>query len=112
MVLYIACFRVSFCAGFNFYVSRFNQVEVAEWPPFGKELLIRLTVCSLYIMFKYNFGYFPFWFRGQDFDSNCTTFWSLLTFLFYMVSCSVYSNINHFKRIARVWHLFVVWVIL
>ena len=29
----------------------------------GKELLIRLTFCSLRIMSICNFGYFPFWLR-------------------------------------------------
>ena len=27
----------------------FGSVWVAEWPPSGKELLIRLIICSLYI---------------------------------------------------------------
>ena len=31
----------------------FSSVKVAEWPPFGTELLIRLTECSLcfYLLF-------------------------------------------------------------
>ena len=28
--------------------SGFSSVCVAEWPPFGKELLTRLIICSLY----------------------------------------------------------------
>ena len=32
-------------------------VAVAEWPPFGKELLTRLTACSLYIMYFFKFTY-------------------------------------------------------
>ena len=28
----------------------FSSVWVAEWPPFGKEQLIRLTICSLCIL--------------------------------------------------------------
>ena len=27
-----------------------SSVYVAEWPPFGKELLTRLTICSLCIL--------------------------------------------------------------
>ena len=27
----------------------FSKVYVTEWPPFGQELLIRLTICSLAI---------------------------------------------------------------
>ena len=39
-----------------------GSVLVAELPPFGKELLTRLTVCSLYILTISYFSYFPFWF--------------------------------------------------
>ena len=35
---------------------------VAEWPPFGKELLTRLTVCSLCILTFCDFSDFRFWF--------------------------------------------------
>ena len=28
----------------------FSSVSVAEWPPFGKQLLTRLTICSLCIL--------------------------------------------------------------
>ena len=40
----------------------FNLVWVAEWPSFGKELLTRLTICSLCILTMCDFSYFPFWF--------------------------------------------------
>ena len=40
----------------------FSSVWVAEWPPFGKEQLIRLTICSLCIFNISYFSYFPFWF--------------------------------------------------
>ena len=42
----------------------FSSVYVAEWPPFGKELLTRLTICSLCIMSICNLSYFPFSFEG------------------------------------------------
>ena len=38
----------------------FSKVWVAEWPPFGKNLLTRLTTCSLCIPTICNFNYFPF----------------------------------------------------
>ena len=38
----------------------FSKVKVAECPPFGKELLFRLSACSPCIMPICNFGYFPF----------------------------------------------------
>ena len=38
----------------------FSSVLVAEWPYFGKELLPRLTICSLLTLC--NFDYFPLWF--------------------------------------------------
>ena len=43
----------------SYYLS---SVLVAEWPYFGKELLPRLTICSLCILTLCNFSYFPFWF--------------------------------------------------
>ena len=39
-----------------------SVVLVAEWPPFGKELPIRLTVCSHCILSICNFSYSPFGF--------------------------------------------------
>ena len=45
----------------------FSSVWVAEWPPFGKELIPRLTICSLCILTICNFCYFLFWFLGLDF---------------------------------------------
>ena len=41
-----------------------SSVWVAEWPPFGEELLSRLAVCSLCILTICNIGYFPFCFEG------------------------------------------------
>ena len=43
----------------SYYLS---SVLVAEWPYFGKELLPRLTLCSLCNLTLCNFSYFPFWF--------------------------------------------------
>ena len=42
----------------------FSSVHVAEWPPFGKELLTRLTICSLSILTICNFSYFRLGFEG------------------------------------------------
>ena len=56
---------------------------MAVWPPFGTVLLTRLTVCSLDIMSVCNFGCFSFWLRGQDFGSDWTSSWSLLTFFLF-----------------------------
>ena len=39
-----------------------SSVWVAEWPFFGKELLTRLTMCSLCILTICNFSYFLIWF--------------------------------------------------
>ena len=38
--------------------------------PFGKELLILLTLCYLYIMTICNFNYFSLWFGGRDFGKH------------------------------------------
>ena len=64
-------FGVSFCAVVT-YVSSY----LAEWPPFGKELLIRLTVCSPCIVSIRNFGHF-----GETFGLIAGMFLSLFTFL-------------------------------
>ena len=46
----------------------FSSVSVAEWPPFRKKLLTRLTICFLCILTICNF---PFWFLGLDLGSDC-----------------------------------------
>ena len=42
----------------------FSSVWVAEWPPLGKKLLSRLTICSLCILTFWNFSYFRFGIQG------------------------------------------------
>ena len=42
----------------------FSSVWNAEWPPFGKALLTKKTICSLCILTICSLGYFPFWFWG------------------------------------------------
>ena len=42
----------------------FSLVWVAEWPPFGKELLTRLTICYLCILTIYNSIISRFGFEG------------------------------------------------
>ena len=48
----VACFGVSVSVTFHlrFVHISFISVWVAEWPPFGKGQLIRLTICSLCIL--------------------------------------------------------------
>ena len=41
-----------------------SLVSFAEWPPFGKELLTRLTTCSLFNLTICNFIYFRLGFEG------------------------------------------------
>ena len=50
VVIYAACFGVSFCTVFTFCMSRLYLVRFKwlKWPPFGKELLIWLTVCHIF----------------------------------------------------------------
>ena len=58
----LACF---WCQNFSdvspyMYSYHFSSVWVAVWPPSGKELLTRLTICSLCILTISNFKYkFP-----------------------------------------------------
>ena len=40
----------------------FSSVSTAEWPSIEKELLTRLTICSLFILTNCNISNFPFWF--------------------------------------------------
>ena len=60
--------RRQFCCGsllpvFGVRLSvTFSSVSVAEWPPFGKQLFTRLTICYLCILTICNISYFPFWF--------------------------------------------------
>ena len=54
--------RVSVTFHLMFVHAIFNSIRVAEWPPFGKELLSRFAICSLCILTICNFSYFPFWF--------------------------------------------------
>ena len=49
----------------------FSSVSVAEWPPFGKQLLTRLTICSLCVLTICNISCFTFWFLGLDLGSDC-----------------------------------------
>ena len=56
---------------------RVSSVKIADWPPFGKELITRLSIRSDRKLSICNFSYSPFWFRRRDFVSACS--WSLLT---------------------------------
>ena len=58
-------------------------VWVVEWSSFGKELLTRLTICSLCSLTICSFSYFQFWFSGLDLDSDCFSSWCLHTLYFY-----------------------------
>ena len=60
----------------------FSSVLVAEWPHFGKELPVRLTLCSLCIISICNSSHFPFWFLGQNLGSDSPSSWPLLTCCF------------------------------
>ena len=44
---------------FMFVYYTLSSVWVAEWPPFGKELPSRLTICSHCIMSICNIYFFP-----------------------------------------------------
>ena len=72
MTFHLMCVHISF-----------SSVWVAERPSFGKELLPRLTICSLCILTICNFSYFPLWFLGLDLGSDCFRSLCLHTFYFY-----------------------------
>ena len=54
--------RVSVTFHLTYVHIIFSSVWVAEWPPFRKLLLTRLTICPLCILTICNFSYYPFWF--------------------------------------------------
>ena len=60
----VACFGVRVLVTFHLMLVHiiFISVSVAEWPPFGKELITVLTLCSLCILTICDFSYFPFCF--------------------------------------------------
>ena len=60
----VACFGVRVSVTFHLMCVHiiFSLVWVAEWQPFGKELLTRLTICSCCIFTNCNSSYIPFWF--------------------------------------------------
>ena len=60
MTFHLTCVHIIFSSGW-----------VAEWPPFGKKLLTRLTICSLSILTICKFSYFPFWILWLDLGSDC-----------------------------------------
>ena len=54
-------YGVSFGDVLSFVYTDYFQFSLgAEWPPFGKELLTRLTICSVCILTICNFNYIPF----------------------------------------------------
>ena len=57
----VRCFgvRVSVMFHFIFVYYTFSSVWVAEWPPFGKQLPVRLIICSHYILSIFNIYLFP-----------------------------------------------------
>ena len=49
----------------------FSSIWVAETQPFGKKLLIRLTICSFCVLTICKFSYFPFWVLKVGLGSDC-----------------------------------------
>ena len=50
----IACFCCQSFGDVSSYVCLyyFSSVMVAEWPPFGKELITRLAICFFFLIFE------------------------------------------------------------
>ena len=65
----VALFGVRVSVTFHLMCVRiiFSSVSVAEWPPFGKQLLTLLTILSFCILTIYNISYFPFLFLRAGF---------------------------------------------
>ena len=60
----VECFGVRVSVAFHLMCVHiiFSSYWVTGSPPFGEELLTRLTICSLSIFTICNLSYFPFWF--------------------------------------------------
>ena len=76
----VACFGDVSPYVCSYYI---RSVYVAEWPPFGKELLTRLTICSLSILTICNFSYFPLRTEFGLYSSS----WLLHVYLLFLHSC-------------------------
>ena len=83
-----------------------TSVWVAECPPFGKQLLTRLTILfSLYFDFVCNFSYFPrfgfeswIWVLIASVPGICILFTVRLcraSYRFSATSSIIYENVNH-----------------
>ena len=57
-------FKPTFMKYRSLQVLYFSTFCIAEWPPFWKELLTLLTICSLCILTICDFSYFRFGFEG------------------------------------------------
>ena len=56
----VSCFGVRVYLMFHFVCSlNFCSVWVAEWPPFGKQVPVRLAICSHCILSICNIYLFP-----------------------------------------------------
>ena len=66
-------------------------------------LLIRFTICSLCILTYCNLSYFPLWFGGGDFDSDCISSWPLFTFYFQFKCQNI--AVNQYILLYRVFWL-------
>ena len=55
----VSCFVVRVSVMFHFVHYTFGSVWVSEWPPFGKQLPARLTICSHCILSICNIYLFP-----------------------------------------------------
>ena len=64
-------------------------------------MLIRFNICSLCFLTYCNFSYFPLWFSGRDFGSDCISSWSLLIFYFS-------NTLNSVSQITRIKLIFIV----
>ena len=98
MVLYyLFCVRVSVTLHLMYVHIIFSSVKVTEWSSFGKELLTRLTTCSLCTLTICYFSYFPFWFESWiwvlivSFPDHCL----LLTFTILHVQAFGFCNHLH-----------------
>ena len=83
----------------TFHLMFVHIIIVTEWPSFGKELLPRLTICSLWILTLCNLSYFLFWFEGWIWILIASVPDFCILFTFVLNVCCCFRVINYSNNI-------------
>ena len=103
LLFYVAYFslRVSLTFHLLFVHVTLVRFRLLSGLSFGKGLITRLTICSLCVLNIFYFSCFPFWLRGQNLGSDCSSSWSLHTYLllsFYLLGGNTVNHVNFMQH--------------